>query len=90
MSFLTLQPRFISRPFASLTQAAKIAEKDRKRVESKDILPLKQSHSTAEDAEDAEETRKESYQSSVFSSQTVRSVGTCLPVRVRTQTGVRR
>ena len=58
MSFLTLQPSFFSRPFVSLTQDARIAEKDKNRVKGKDYLLPKQSHSTAEDAEAAEEDRK--------------------------------
>jgi len=46
------EDKLFSRPFVSLTQAAKIAEKSRKMdFESTDILPLKQSHLTAEEAE---------------------------------------
>ena len=51
---LTLQPRFISRPFVSLTQDAKNAEKDKNKVKNKGNLLLKQSHFTAEGAEIAE------------------------------------
>jgi len=52
----TLHARSISRPFVSLTQDAKTAEKNKNRVKNKDILLLKQRHFTAEGAEDAEES----------------------------------
>ena len=46
------QASFFSRLFVSLTQDARIAEKDKNRVESKDYLLLKQRHFTAEGAEE--------------------------------------
>ena len=45
----------LARPFASLTEAAEIAEEDKNKVKGKDYLLPKQRHLTAEDAEIAEE-----------------------------------
>ncbi len=51
---IVISKQLSARPFVSLTQDAKIAEKDKNRVKNKGNL-LPQRHSTAEDAEIAEE-----------------------------------
>ena len=57
-SLLTLQARFISHPFVSLTQDARIAERSRNMaIKGINILLLKQRHFTAEGAEIAEEDK---------------------------------
>jgi len=48
--------KLFSRPFASLTQEARIAERSRNMaIKGTNILPVKQKHFTAEGAEIAEE-----------------------------------
>jgi len=56
LRLLKLQASLLSRPFVSLTQDARIAEKNKNRVKNKGNLLPKQRHFTAEGAEIAEET----------------------------------
>jgi len=93
MSLFAFEPRSISRPFVSLTQDARIAEKGKNRVKDKDYLLPKQSHSTAEDAEIAEKTNNRVKHKSIIrrsfvaseSVSDVKDVSTVIPAKAGIQ-----